>query len=221
MEREESPATYLQLADWRRQVVALYAQVRDLAAADPVAAWNHWRAVREDLYRTHPQSPVPAPARADFRARHFPYDPVLRFETTVPPQFGGLGLTDADAGGDALAIPASGGGTIGFRRLGWVEVPFPDGPRHLALSWLTDYAGGLFLSFRDGTGGAETYAGGRYLLDTAKGADLGGAPAHGTIVLDFNFAYHPSCAFDPQWVCPLVPPENRLAFPLRAGERLA
>jgi uncharacterized protein (DUF1684 family) len=221
MEQEQAPVTYLQIADWRRQIAALYAQVRDLAAADPVAAWTHWRVVREGLYRTHPQSPVPAPARADFRARHFPYDPALRFETLVLPHAGGPGLTDAPAGNNALDIPTSGGGTMGFRRLGWVDVPFPDGPRRLALSWLTGYAGGLFLSFRDATGGAETYGGGRYLLDAAKSADLGGDPDRGTVLLDFNFAYQPSCAFDPQWVCPLVPPENRLDFPLRAGERIA
>lgn len=221
MAQEASPATYLQLADWRRRIAALYAQVRDLAAADPVAAWTHWCAVREALYREHPQSPVPASARADFRARAFQYDPALRFETTVLPYRGEANPTDAAVNAEPLAIPTSGGGTMGFQRLGSVEVPFPAGTRRLALSWLTDYAGGLFLSFRDGTGGAETYGGGRYLYDAAKGADLGGDPARGTVILDFNFAYHPSCAFDPRWVCPLVPPENRLDFPLRAGERLA
>lgn len=221
MAQEETQATYLQLADWRRRIAALYAQVRDRAATDPLAAWTHWWAVREALYREHPQSPVPARERAGFRARAFPYDPALRFETTVLPQPGGAGPTDVTAEGASLAIPTSGGGTMGFQRLGWVEVPFPAGPRRLVLSWLTDYAGGLFLSFRDGTGGTATYGGGRYLIDAAKGADLGGDPARGTIILDFNFAYHPSCAFDPRWVCPLVPPENRLAFPLQAGERLA
>ncbi len=220
MEREQTPAAYLELADWRRQIAALYAEVRDLAAADPVAAWARWRAVREGLYREHPQSPVPAPERAAFQARHFPYDPALRFETAVIPCTGGSGLADADRAGAALAVPTSGGGTMDFRRLGWVEAPFPGGPHRLALSWLAGYAGGLFLSFRDATGGAETYGGGRYLLDAAKSADLGGDPVRGTVILDFNFAYHPSCAFDPRWVCPLVPPENRLDFPLRAGERI-
>jgi uncharacterized protein (DUF1684 family) len=101
-----------------------------------------------------------------------------------------------------------------------VDVPFPAATRQLSLFWLPDYAGGLFLSFRDATNGAETYGGGRYLLDTAKSADLGGDPGADTLVLDFNFAYQPSCAFDPRWVCPLVPPENHLDLPVRAGERL-
>ncbi len=211
---------YLELADWRRQIAALYAQVRDLAAADPVAAWTHWRAVREWLYREHPQSPVPALERAAFQARHFPYDPALRFETVVIPHSDGPVAAGANHDGAALAIPTSGGGTMDFRRIGWVEAPFPGGPHRLALSWLGGYAGGLFLSFRDATGGAETYGGGRYLLDAAKSADLGGDPTRRTMILDFNFAYQPSCAFDPRWVCPLVPPENRLDFPLRAGERI-
>jgi uncharacterized protein (DUF1684 family) len=41
----------------------------------------------------------------------------------------------------------------------------------------------------------------------------------GKLVVDFNFAYNPSCAYDPTWICPLVPPGNRLDLPLRAGER--
>jgi uncharacterized protein (DUF1684 family) len=80
--------------------------------------------------------------------------------------------------------------------------------------------GRLFIPFRDATNGDETYAAGRYLLDTAKGADLGGDPERGTLIVDFNFATQPSCAFDPRWACPLAPPENRLDLAIRAGERL-
>jgi uncharacterized protein len=41
----------------------------------------------------------------------------------------------------------------------------------------------------------------------------------GGLVLDFNFAYNPSCAYDPRWACPLAPPGNRLDIPIEAGER--
>ena len=85
---------------------------------------------------------------------------------------------------------------------------------------MAGYAGGLFIPFRDATNGTETYGAGRYLVDAAKSADLGGDPATGTLILDFNFAFQPSCAFDPRWACPLAPPENRLEIPIRAGERL-
>jgi uncharacterized protein len=208
-----SAPAYLELADWRRRIAALYADVRELAATDPFAAWTHWRDVRERLYRDHPQTPLPVAARADFRARHFPYDPALRFTAPV--------LPDRSPGADATAIPTSAGGSEAFQRVGSVELPFPAGTRTLALFWLPGYAGGLFLSFRDATNGAETYGGGRYLLDAAKSADLGGDSSSSTLILDFNFAYQPSCAFDPQWVCPLIPPENRLDLPVPAGERIA
>ena len=85
---------------------------------------------------------------------------------------------------------------------------------------MAGYAGGLFIPFRDGTNGTETYGAGRYLVDGAKSADLGGDPAAGTLTIDFNFAFQPSCAFDPRWACPLAPPENRLDIAVRAGERL-
>ena len=88
----------------------------------------------------------------------------------------------------------------------------------LALHWLEGYGGGLFLSFRDATSGRETYGACRYLLDTVKGADLGIDGER--LVLDFNFAYQPSCSYDPAWACPLAPPDNRLAVPVLAGERL-
>lgn len=211
------PADYLTLADWRRRIAALYAEVRRLAAEDPPAAHAFWRAERERLYRQHPQSPLPVNARAAFAARHFPYDPALRFQVPL------LAEPAGDRPAAVAALPASAGGAEGlsFRRIGWLEAPFPQGAQRLALYWLGGYAGGLFLPFRDATNGQQTYGGGRYLLDGAKSADLGGDPARGTLVLDFNFAFQPSCAFDPRWLCPLAPPENWLPIPVRAGERLA
>ena len=212
----------LLVADWRRRISELYAEVRRTALANPAAAHFQWCAVREAAYRTHGSSPVPAERRSDFRALHFPYDPGLRFELplivdgAVPVAPGAAPLLLG-----SMALPASTGEAPGSDRVGWVDVPFEDRPRRLAVFWLREYTGGIFLPFRDGTNGVETYGGGRYLLDTAKGADLGGDPDAGTIVVDFNFAYQPSCAFDPKWSCPLSPPENRLDLPIRAGERIA
>ncbi len=205
----------LWLADWRRRVAALYGEVRRAAADDPEAAWDHWRAAREALFRGHPQSPVPPGSRSGFRALHYPYDPAARFEVPLE------AAAPAPREAAPLALPSSGGSIPPMRRVGWVDVPFAAGTRRLSVFWLEEYSGGLFLPFRDATSGTDTYGAGRYLLDTAKGADLGGDPATGTLVLDFNFAFHPSCAFDPRWSCPLAPPENRLDLPVRAGERLA
>ena len=247
-----NPGDELQLADWRRQVSDLYAEVRRLGAGDPAAALTVWREERERLFRDHPMSPVPPDKRRDFSARHFEYDPTLRFEVVVttgaaapspgsvtplaPGTWGRPGHAPRRAHapwralapgrptplGAPLSLPNSGADTLSFRRIGSVEIPFPiHGPRTLSLFWMEGYSGGLFLPFRDATSGNETYAAGRYLLDTAKSADLGGDPERGTLILDFNFAYQPSCAFDPQWACPLAPPENRLDVPVRAGERIA
>jgi uncharacterized protein (DUF1684 family) len=220
----EEPAArgdVLDLADWRRRVADLYAAVRAEASTDPRAAWATWRVAREDLFRSHPQSPVPAASRGAFEARHWPYDPRFRLEARVEvddaPQ---LSLAEPIAGGLTLALPISTGGEQAFTRIGRVAVELPGGRRELGLYWMAGYAGGLFLPFRDATNGGETYGAGRYLLDAAKSADLGPGSAPGSLVLDFNFAFHPSCAFDPKWSCPLAPPENRLDLRVEAGERL-
>jgi uncharacterized protein (DUF1684 family) len=211
----DGDADLLTLADWRRTVATLYADVRALAASDVRAAWDLWRVIRERLYREHPQSPVPIADRGTFRARHWPYDEAVRFEVRLEP------APPSPLGGALVALPDSGGDVLSFRRLGRVTLPLDGGARQLAVYWMSGYAGGLFIPFRDATNGTETYGAGRYLVDAAKSADLGGDAARGTLILDFNFAYQPSCAFDPKWACPLAPPENRLDVPVRAGERLA
>jgi len=225
-------AATLALAEWRRTIGTLYADVRRIAAADPAAALAQWRDVRERLYREHPQSPVPAGHRATFRAHHFDRDPGLRFEVAVEPLASATPEAPSLAGGSldfgtrgdpgpAIDLPVSAGGVMTFRRFGAVTIPFPAGSRRLEVYWMEGYAGGLFLPFRDATNGSETYGAGRYLLDSAKSADLGGDRASGTLIVDFNFAFQPSCAFDPKWACPLAPPANRLDLAVRAGERLA
>lgn len=212
-----STADRLWLADWRTRMAALYAEVRAAAAIDRTVALAHWRAVRESMYRTHPQSPVPIAEREGFQARHFESDGSMRFsvpvEPAAPPPSGLGGLA-------GLSLPNSGADTLSFSRIGSIELPFAAGPRRLSVFWMAGYAGGLFIPFRDATNGIETYAAGRYLVDAAKSADLGTDPEAGTITVDFDYAVQPSCAFDPRWACPLSPPENRLDIPIRAGERL-
>jgi hypothetical protein len=195
---EESVSDLLDLLDWKRRTFALYAEVR--AAAEPERAWERWRDVRGELFGTHPQSPRPG----HDRLAYFDYDPAFRFLAEVVP-----------AAPERRAIGSSGDEPVWFTR--FATVPFAG--HELELYWLDAYGGGAFLPFRDATAGRETYGAGRYLLDTVKGADLG--TDDGKLVLDFNFAYHPSCAYDPKWACPLSPPANRLGVPIRAGERLA
>ena len=181
----------LTLLDWRRRVAALYADVRATSKADPDGALERYRAGRHDLFVHHPDRPGGAlPA-------YWPHRPDLRFEVDV----------------DTDVAPAAHGD---FERFGTVHLP--DGIGDLDVYWLATYGGGVFLPFRDATSGSTTYGGGRYLLDTVKGADLGGRD--GRLVIDLNFAYNPSCAYDPAWACPLAPPGNTLPGPIEAGERI-
>jgi uncharacterized protein (DUF1684 family) len=200
-------ADRLELADWRRHVSELYALIR--AESDPTIAWTHWCEVREGLFRTHPQSPVPEQERgAATTPVYYDYDPALRTVADVEA-----------ADGATFELPGSTSGHVSAERAGTVRFSLGDTPVSLSMFWLLDYAGGFFLSFRDATSGSETYGAGRYLLDTAKSADLG-ADGDGRLILDFNFSYQPSCSYDPRWSCPLPPRENWLAIPIRAGERL-
>jgi uncharacterized protein (DUF1684 family) len=195
-----------QLLDWKRRIFALYAEVR--AAGDPEGAWRRWRSERDALFQGHPQSPLPAGERDGFPGiPYFDYDPAFRV------------LGEVVRSDDELRdVAASGGEIVRFRRFGAVRFALACGPQELGLYWLEAYGGGIFLPFADATSGRQTYGAGRYLLDTVKGADLG--EADGRLVLDFNFAYNPSCSYDPRWVCPLSPPENRLEVEVLAGERL-
>ena len=193
----------LDLWDYRRQVSDIYARVR---AGQGREAWERWREARDDLFAHHPQTPVEDTKRFS-GLRYFPYDPAWRAIGTF-----------VSEEGKTLDVGHSGRGTTSFRRLGTVEFDVAGRSGRFGLYWLTGYGGGVFLPFRDATNGEETYGGGRYLLDAAKGADLGHEGE--SIVLDFNYAYHPSCVHSSRWSCPLAPPENRLDFPVTAGEML-
>jgi uncharacterized protein (DUF1684 family) len=193
----------LTLLDWRRRVAALYAAVRAEADADPEGALARFRAARDRLFAEHPDSPLPADKRPAFPGiPYWPYDPSLRFEVEV-----------GTAQAERLTAISSTGDPYPLDRIGRVSLPTGT----LDVYWVAVYGGGVFLPFRDATSGKESYGGGRYLLDTVKGADLGGSD--GRLVVDFNYAYNPSCAYDPRWSCPLAPPANRLTVPILAGER--
>ena len=194
---------YVTLLDWRRRVADMYSAVRTTLPVDPPAAHALWRKERDALFRSHPQSALPQGKRWRFPGlRYYEYDPRFAFTAKVEP----LPEERYDIGtSTGSAIPFVRFGKVTFE-LGWLEI-----------YWLDAYSGGVFLPFRDATAGKTTYGGGRYLLDTAKSADLGSRGA--ALVLDFNFAYHPSCFYDPKWVCPLAGPFSRIDTLIEAGER--
>lgn len=188
----------LDLADWREQVARMYLSSADLAG---------FRARRDELFATHPQSAIPVAGRPGFTGlRYFPANPNAVVDATLSPATGSL---DIDTGGPD--------GVVRYRRVAIATTPY--GP--LTVWWIEAYGGGLFLPVRDGTCGTESYGGGRYLTDTVKGTHGRGLTRLDatTVRLDFNYSYNPSCAYDDRWACPLAPPENRVAEPIRAGER--
>lgn len=194
--------TATSLLDWRRRVAAIYAAVR--AATDPAAAHQYWQQARNDLLATHPDSPVPAAERTAFTTVPVaPYNPALRFTAPV----------DTSVAPVRIEVTTGTDGVVPFDRAGVVHLP---GVGDLDVWWLASYGGGIFVPVRDTRTDGRTYPGGRYVLDTAKGADLGGDG--GALVIDLNFAYNPSCAYDPAWACPLAPPGNVVGVPVEAGE---
>jgi uncharacterized protein (DUF1684 family) len=201
-----SPAqAQLDLVDWRRRVGDLFR----LTGNDAVTRFRHGR---DELFRTHPQSPIELEERPSFKGlRYFDHDARYRVRARVEP-----------ADGSELVIDTGGDdGAVRYRRAGTLHFELDGQACRLTVLSLVQYAGGLFVPFRDRTSGRETYGGGRYLFDTAKDTDglvLEITPGSTEVVIDFNFAYNASCAYSPRWACPLAPPENHLAVPVRAGE---
>jgi hypothetical protein len=172
-------------------------------------AWKEFRAARDRLFREHPQSPLTPEQRSAFQGlKYYPYDPAWRV----------VGTLDFNISRESFQVELP-EGLLCYTRIARARFATPAGEGELSVFWIAGYGGGLFLPFRDSTSGGETYGGGRYLYDTIKGADLGTGLGN-EIVLDFNYAYNPSCAYSPQWLCPLAPPENTLPFPVEAGEKI-
>ena len=193
----------LDLVDWRRRVGDLYR----------LPGYEEWRAARDLLFREHPQSPIPVDERASFTGlRWFPYNAAYRVDAAW-----------SEGDGSRLEIDTGGeDGVVVYRRAGVLSFALAgvDGLRLTVFRQL-GYGGGLFVPFADLTSRHETYGAGRYLVDTVKNTDghsLVFAVGSDRVVLDFNFAYNPSCVYDVRWACPLAPPENRLPVAVLAGE---
>jgi uncharacterized protein (DUF1684 family) len=195
----------IDLVDWRRRVGDLY-RIRGEDALE------RFRQRRDELFKTHPQSPIEPEERASFQGLHyFSQDPAYRVRARL------------EAGDGAQLMIDTGGedGAVRYRRAGQLVFQLGGVPCRLTVLSLVQYAGGLFVPFRDATSGRETYGGGRYLFDTAKGTDglvLEVTPGSPDLLIDFNYAYNASCAYSPRWACPLAPAENFLKVPVRAGE---
>jgi len=167
------------------------------------------RAARDADFKNDPDSPLPRAARASFRGlTYFPIDPTWRYA-------GWIERYDPPA---KLEVATTSGTPRPCER--WGRVTFERDGRVLTLQVyrlldMPERSGGLglFLPFKDGTTGKDTYPAGRYV-------NLEG-PDGGPFVLDFNQAYNPSCAYgEPErFQCPVTPAENTLSIAVPAGER--
>jgi len=184
-----------------------------MAGADPVVTWQRFCTVKNELFAHHPQSPLDEEQRRTFQGlSYFPYNPAMRFVVDV----------DTNVEPRRLTVQMNAEETMEMTTVGRVRFSVEGQTAVLSIYWLDIYGGGLFLPFRDATCPTESYGGGRYLFDTIKGSDflpVPGVVGWERIMLDFNYAYNPSCAYNIRWVCPLAPVENRLSVAIRAGEK--
>ena len=205
---------YLDLYDYRTRVAEMYRTRRrtTLDGEDAALVLQRFRESRDELFAKHSQSAIDQEQKQKFQGlRYFPYNPAMCVEADI----------ERDVEPQILSVAMNAEETMTMTTVGRLQFTLEGVKEALSLYWLNIYGGGLFLPFRDTTSPAESYGGGRYLFDTIKGSDflpVPGAMGNERILLDFNYAYNPSCAYNDRWVCPLAPIENRLKVPIRAGE---
>ena len=201
----------LSLINWRREIFSIYDEVR--SEEDGIVAWNIWKDKREKLFKFHFESPTFDPNKQS----GFNDVPVLysynqkfslfsKFEQISNSEIIQLNTDEYSITRLKPFIK-----TTNLRDFLGIE---------LTVFKIEGYGGGLFLPFTDSgckSGGAH-YEGGRYLIDTVKGADLGELKTD-ELRLDFNFSYNPSCSYNSKWTCPILKDYNRISILVDAGEK--
>lgn len=197
-----------ELLDYRRTVSDMYGLIRHNGTAAP-DSFTTFKTTRDQLFGNHSQSALDPTQRENFAGlNYYDYDSAYYV----------VGQLNHDVEPITYPMELGKDGSFVMKQVAEVSFTLPTGTGQLGVFWIEGYGGGIFLPFRDSTNGKTTYGGGRYLYDTIKGADLGTTAT--AMVLDFNYAYHPSCYYNERWVCPLAPPNNRLAFAIPTGEQL-
>ena len=162
-------------------------------------ALQEFRDAKDEFFAHSSDSPLDHQRRHEFDGlEYFPPNPSLVFDLPVEP-----------GDGSEVTVATSDGAERVYRRIGRVTFDVNGEPARLTL-YSTGHSG-YFLPFRDSTSGSESYGAGRY-LDIEPNDD-------GTVTVDFNYAYNPTCAYDEAYSCPLPPAENWLRVPIEAGER--
>jgi uncharacterized protein (DUF1684 family) len=164
-----------------------------------------WRDNVDFRFRDRILSPLTEADRLEFRGlSYFEGRPEFAVRATMTP------ARDTSI----FAMPTFGRGTLEYSRVGSITARL-DGHeiRLAAFRRESDDAlrTVLLIPFRDATNGSETYGGGRY-LELKE-------PLSEPLIIDFNRAMNPLCAYDDSYACPVPPAENHLPFPVRAGEK--
>ena len=159
-----------------------------------------FRAEKDRVFARDPHSPLTPEQRRSFQGlAYFDENPGLVIHASI----------DRNVEPGEVPMATTGGQEQVYRRFGIVHFQV-DGVDTQVTLYASAGSHDLFLPFRDATSGKETYGAGRYLELHAHGDE---------VVIDFNYAYNPSCAYNPEWDCPLPPAENWLKVPIRAGEK--
>jgi uncharacterized protein len=165
---------------------------------------EEFRAAKDAFFRDDARSPLTREQRSAFEGlAYFDEDPELVIRAAL--------VTEGVDPAERIVMQTTTGDERVYRRAGKVRFEVGGEAAEVTLFSSRDMHE-LFLPFRDATSGAETYGAGRYLEVDPPASD-------GTVVVDLNYAYNPYCAYNPEWSCPIPPAENRLAVPIRAGER--
>jgi uncharacterized protein (DUF1684 family) len=161
---------------------------------------ERFRINKDEFFRTDHHSPLTPEQKQNFAGlNYFPENPDLDLTVEV----------ERFDKGDVVQIQTNTGDVQSYERYGRIEFVLEGEEASLTI-YHNEF--GFFLPFTDALAGEETYGAGRY-LEPEELPD-------GRFRVDFNLAYNPYCAYNPNWSCPLTPFENRLKVPIRAGEKV-
>jgi len=171
-----------------------------MTSREPASQLEQFRAEKDHLFKTHPQSPLTREQKRVFSGlNYFPENADLSITARV----------DVFPEQDEIVMQTSTGGEQVYTRYARFNFTVDGQPAALTI-YQSD--SGFFLPFVDVLAGKETYPAGRYLEPEMVAPD--------TFLVNFNLAYNPYCAYNEMWSCPLTPFENRVKVPIRAGEKL-
>jgi uncharacterized protein (DUF1684 family) len=163
-------------------------------------ALANFRKEKDELFSQDPDSPLTFEQKREFKGlKYFPPNPKLRLDVAVR-EFPSK---------DSVSIQTTTGSIQHYRRYGKITVEAEGQTAELTV-YRDEHS--FFLPFVDSLSGKETYPAGRYLEPKPIGS--------GRLLVDFNYAYNPYCAYNDGWSCPLTPLENHIQIPIRAGEKI-